>query len=364
MHFVAGVDAHKDAHSVAFINAVGTLVRSITIAADVNGYETALAAAQGLDGEVIWGLESTGCYARAFARLLLAKGFRVYEVPGSFTKRHRRRSSRAGKSDPLDAQAIAEAVLREAERLPLYETATECEALRLRYDQRDRLVHQRTEAVNRLRSAALRLDRGVLPADVNTAQAMESIERTIVKTRKESDPVILALVDELRFAVEDIKRINARIKEIEDLIRPIVRRLAPELLELRGVSFVVAAGLIGHAGSLRNCRNADAFAMRAGTAPVNCSSGKHIAVRVNRGGNRKLNRLLHVIAVVQLSRPDYLGRVYYDRKRSEGMAARAALRALKRRLTVVVYHRLLPAQRRCGQPSSESRATGLLKTAC
>ncbi len=125
-----------------------------------------------------------------------------------------------------------------------------------------------------------------------------------------------------------------------------VRRLAPELLDVCGVSTIVAAGLIGHAGDLGNCRNADAFAMRAGTAPVRCSSGKHIAVRLNRGGNRQLNRLLHVIALVQMSKPDRLGRQYYDRKRSEGKTARAALRALKRRLTVVVYYRLVASAKR------------------
>jgi transposase len=346
MKYVAGVDAHKRTHAVVFLDAVGKVVQSFTILTNQEGYEQALSVARSLDGEVTWGLESTGCYAAAFGRALVDSGAVVYEVPGSYTKRHRQRSSRPGKSDSLDAQAIAEAVLRESERLPRFAGAVECDALRLRYDQRDRLVRQRTEAVNRLRSAALRLDRGNVPADVLSASGIRAVEDIIARAEAVPDLVIQALVDDLRFAVEDIGRINARIKTLEALLRPIVRRLAPELLELCGVSTIVASGLIGHAGDLRNCRNADAFAMRAGTAPVNCSSGMHTAVRLNRGGNRQLNRLLHVIALVQLSHGDQAGRRYYERKRSEGKTSRAALRALKRKLTVVVYYRLLAAAAR------------------
>lgn len=139
MKFVAGVDAHKDTHTIVFLDRLGRLIQTMTISADQRGYKKAMAAARHL-GTVVWGLESTGCYANAFARRLLDAGATVYEVPGSFTKRHRERSSRTGKSDALDAQAIAEAVLREPGRLPRYEIAIEREALRIRYDQRDRLA--------------------------------------------------------------------------------------------------------------------------------------------------------------------------------------------------------------------------------
>lgn len=353
MSYVAGVDAHKNTHSVVFLDSIGKVVHSLTISSDAAGYEHALTFAKSLDGEVIWGLESTGCYVRAFAHVLIASGAVVYEVPGSFTKRHRQRSSRTGKSDPLDAQAIAEAVLREVDRLPRFEESGEREALRLRYDERDRLVHQRTEAVNRLRSAAVRLDHGGPPTELLSAPGMSAIQDIIARAQASTDPVVQALVDDLRFALEDIVRINARIKTLEALLRPMVRRLAPELLELRGVSTIVAAGLIGHGGNLRNCCSADAFAMRAGTAPVECSSGKSAAVRVNRGGNRQLNRLLHIIALFSSASLDHAGRRYYDRKRAEGRTARAALRALKRKLTVVVYYRIIAAAE-CFTPSPES----------
>ncbi|HLI95652.1 MAG TPA: IS110 family transposase [Candidatus Baltobacteraceae bacterium] len=338
MKFVAGVDAHKDTHTIVFLNRTGREVKVLTISADRRGYMKALNVARELGGEVVWGLESTGCYANAFARQLLKSGACVYEVPGSFTKRHRQQSSRTGKSDALDAQAIAEAVLRESHRLPRYEIAVEREALRIRYDQRDRLASQRTECINRVRAAAVRLELN-LPSCLRSEKGLYEVQRLIKAVK--GDLVAQSLVDEVRYAIEDIQQLNDRIAEIEDLLRPLISRLAPELLAMRGVSTVTAAGLIGHAGNLKNCRNADAFAMRAGTAPVSCSSGKHSAVRVNLGGNRKLNSLLHSIAIHQIRADEHPSRVYYERKRGEGKTQRAALRALKRRLSVVVYYRLL-----------------------
>lgn len=340
MKFVAGVDAHKDTHTIVFLDRVGRLVQTLTITADQRGYTKAISVSRRLSGTVVWGLESTGCYANAFARRLLNSGASVFEVPGSFTKRHRQRSSRTGKSDPLDAQAIAEAVLREPDRLPRYEIAIEREALRMRYDQRDRLAARRTECINRLRAAAVRLELP-MPTCLRSEKGLYDVEISLKKIN--GDLVTESLLDEIRYAIEDIRQLTDRIKEIEDLLRPMTSRLAPELLAMRGVSTVTAAGLIGHAGNLRNCRNADAFAMRAGTAPVSCSSGKHAAVRINLGGNRKLNSLLHSIAIHQLRAEQHPSRIYYERKRSEGKTQRAALRALKRRLSVVVYYRLVAA---------------------
>jgi transposase len=344
MKVIAGVDCHKGSHSIAFIDAVGKLLGTVTIKTTAAEYQRAIGLAREF-GEVAWGLESTGCYGSAFAKLLCAEGFVVYEVPGSYTKRHRSHASHRGKSDPIDAQAIAEVVLREADRLPVYRYSVEREAIRLRYDQRDRLVRERTKAINRLRSAALRLNLSSLPADLTTRKALGRLESAVGK-HKGLDIALDAVVDDAVYAIEDVARINKRIVEIERILDPLMRRLTPELLETHGVSTVAAAGLFGHAGDLRNCRNADAFAMRSGTAPVPCSSGKRQVVRLNVGGNRQLNRLLFSIAVAQIRTENHVGRQYYDRKRQEGKNHSAAIRCLKRRLAAVVYYRLLAAQQR------------------
>ncbi len=344
MKTAAGVDCHLDSHTIVFIDTAGQLRAQLTVPATLDGYGEAFAAAAQFE-DVVWGLEGTGCYGRAFADYLRVQRAAVYEVPGAFTKRHRRHSSRRGKSDPIDARAIAEAVLRERDRLTPFEPIDEQDALRVQYDRRDRLVRQRTEAVNRLRSVALRLALGALPKDLTTKGSLVAVER-LTKGLRGRDWTTDALLDDVDEAIDDIRRFKERIIQLERRLRPFVERLAPELLRMRGVSTVVAAGLIGHAGNLRTCRNAAALAMRAGTAPVPCSSGRGSAVRLNIGGDRQLNRCLYVIATMQLRTPAHPGRVYYDRKRGEGKTNRAALRALKRQLTTVVHYALQKANAR------------------
>jgi transposase len=335
---VAGVDTHKATPAVVVLNAVGAVLQELTIPATAEGYQAALNAVRPW-GRVVWGVEGAGSYGRAFVDALLAAGAAVYEVPGTFTKRHRQHASRHGKSDLFDARAVAEAVLRERDRLPACTVTDREDAVRLLYDRRDRLVRQRTEAVNRLRSTALHLDLRDVPVRLTTMKGLGQLRRRLSGFRDGGSRAAV-LADEMAELVDDVQRLNARITAIEQRLGPLVKPLAPELLALYGVSTVVAAGIIGHAGGLRRCRDANAFAMRAGVAPIASASGRSSAVRLNTGGNRQLNRCLHVIAIAQVRSPSHHDHVYYERKRTEGKTHRAALRALKRQLATVVFYRL------------------------
>jgi transposase len=190
---------------------------------------------------------------------------------------------------------------------------------------------------------------------LKSLEVIEQVHRR-AKRLAGTNPAIDALVDEIADACEDIERCTKRVRGIEQLLRPFVKRIAPELLELKGISTVGAAGLIGHAGNLRNCRNASAFAMRSGTAPIPCSSGRREALRVNCGGDRQLNRILHVIALTQVRDANHVGRVYYDRKRREGKTHATAFRSLKRQLATVVFYRLQPCHRRLWDADSRTAA--------
>lgn len=347
MRVVAGVDCHKETHTVVFVDVTGSSLSQLTIQANEAGYAEAMARGAEL-GCTEWGLEGTGSYGRMFADILTRTGLTVYEVPGTFTKRHRKHASRHGKSDALDANAIAEAVLRESSRLSAYARSDEQEAVRLKYDRRDRLVRQRTEAVNRLRAAALRLDLGGLPTMLTSKSSLVRVLALLRKVRDRSHTTD-ELIAEVNEAVADIRRLNSVVATLERQLRPFVERLAPELLKMYGASLVTVAGLVGHGGILQ-CRNAAAFAMRAGVAPVECSSGRSKSVRINTGGDRQLNRALHVIALVQVRSRDHVGRSYYDRKRSEGKTHREAIRALKRQLATVVFYRLQSTYQRLVGP--------------
>lgn len=343
MQFVAGVDCHKDTHTVIFLDGRGQVVRHLTIKTTEIGYKRAMDAARAI-GEVTWGLEGTGTYGRGFARALVTAGMLVFEVPGVLTKRHRKHASSHGKSDENDARAIAEAVLREHGRLPRFQEIEEQEALRLRYDQRDHLVRERTMLVNRLRHSILRLGL-TLPTQLRSGLSLQRLAKQI-ESIQEPGLMEQAILDEMRFNLATIERLDVQIAHLERVIRPFVKKVAPELLEIHGVSDIVAAGLVGHCGNIANIRDADAFAMRSATAPVSCSSGRNTSVRVNTGGNRQLNRLLHIIALIQVRSAKHRGRVYYDRKRQEGKTHLAAMRALKRRLATVVFLRLRLTQSR------------------
>jgi transposase len=135
-------------------------------------------------------------------------------------------------------------------------------------------------------------------------------------------------------------RISRTASGLWKVIASLVRPVGGKLLEVRGISDVAAAGLIGHSGDLRNLRSASAFAMKSGTAPISCSSGRRNNVRVNLGGDRQLNRLLHIVAMSQVRDKSHAGRVYYERKRSEGKTHLAAMRCLKRILATVLFYRL------------------------
>lgn len=211
--------------------------------------------------------------------------------------------------------------------------------MRLLYDHRDRLVRDRAQAVNRLRHAAMRLGLTGLARDPARPSAVAALRRRL-EAMPQPAGVEAVLATEIRFALDTLALLTAQVRELEAAMRPLAERYH-ELGALTGVSYVAVAGFVGHAGDLRNLRSADAFAMRSGVAPVPCSSGRNQRVRVNHRGDRQLNRLLYVMALVQIRFAAHPGRLYYQRKLEEGKTPRAALRALKRRLATVVYYRLL-----------------------
>ena len=148
-----------------------------------------------------------------------------------------------------------------------------------------------------------------LPRDLTSRKADRHLALTATRFRDEVllHPATSAVVDDLQDAAEEILRLTEKIRAAERQLKALIAEIAVDLQSVHGISNVVAAGLIGHAGDLRNYRNAGAFAAKCGAAPVPCSSGRHVAVRVNTGGDRQLNRLLHVIAVAQIASKDHRG---------------------------------------------------------
>jgi transposase len=246
-----------------------------------------------------------------------------------------RRSARErGKSDAIDALAVARAALRERE-LPVAALEGASREIRLLLDHREDLVGERTRAQNRLRWHLHELEPELeLPAGCLDRRCwLDRIGRRLDRRRQ------TAQVRIARELVCRIAELTRRGRELERELAQLVAAEAPGLLELPGCGVLTAAKLIGEvAGSERFADDAR-LAMHAGAAPLPASSGKHQRHRLNRSGNRQLNCALHRIAVTQ-GRLHPPARAYLARKEAEGKSRREALRCLKRHLARVVYRAL------------------------
>ena len=337
MKVLIGVDPHKQTHTAVGVRSgSGELVDERTAAARPRGYGELLAWPQAIDQNRVWALEDVRGVSRGLERFLLRRGERVVRVPPKLMAGARKSARAFGKSDAIDALAIARAALSHSD-LP---AAVEDEAardLRLLVDHREALVRQRSEAQDRLRwllhdiDPNLRIPAGALDRKV----WLERVARRL--TRQEQGVSV-------RIARDLVRRCRALTREANELEREValaVAAYAPQLLELKGCGALVAAKIIGETAGAGRFRSDAQFARLAGVAPLDASSGQQRRHRLSRHGNRQLNSALHQIAIVQ-GRWDPRARAYLARRQTEGKSRREALRALKRHLARVVF-RLLRA---------------------
>jgi transposase len=250
-----------------------------------------------------------------------------------------RRSEREpGKSDQIDARAVARAVLKEGvERFPtafLDERALE---IRLLADHRADLVAERTRQINRLRwhlvDLCPELEASIPARQLDSAPMLQRIARRLRRAERTGRTrVALELLASIRAA-------SLKANAIERELRLLICDYRPALLAEQGLGVLTAATLIGRTAGAERFPSDSHFARQAGVAPVPVSSGRKDRHRLDRGGDRQLNRALHVIAITR-ARIDPQTRAYLERKRSEGKTNREALRCLKRHLARHV-HRLL-----------------------
>jgi transposase len=142
-----------------------------------------------------------------------------------------------------------------------------------------------------------------------------------------------------RQLIDEIRRIDKQLDDNRTRTRTAVEATPTRLLEIFGISHVLAAKILGHTGSIERFATADAYANYTGTAPIEVSSGDTVRHRLSRSGNRQLNNALHMAAHVQRSHPG-AGRDYYLRKIAEGKSRREAMRCLKRQIAKSVYRQL------------------------
>lgn len=336
---VIGADIHKSTHALAAVSGDGGLVAGeLEIRADESGHRAALRWARELGQERVWAIEDCRHLSRRFEQALIAAGERVVRVAPKMMGQARRGEREPGKSDQIDARAVARAVVRDGiERFPaafLDERALE---IRLLADHRADLVVERTRQINRLRwhlvDLCPDLEAKIPARQLNSGTMLDRIARRL---RREERSARHRVALEL---VASIRCVSRQADGLERELRALILTYRPTLLAEQGLGVLTAATLIGRTAGAERFPTDAHFARQAGVAPIPVSSGRKDRHRLHRGGDRQLNRALHVIAITR-ARIDPQTRAYLERKRAEGKTNRDALRCLKRHLARHV-HRLL-----------------------
>src|SRR5436190_7391380 len=331
---VIGTDAHKRSHTSAAVGATtGELQGSETVKATTAGGEQLLAWARTLDAQRVWAIEDCRMVSAKLERFLLARGERVVRVAPKLMAGRRRAAREAGKSDPIDALAVARAALEEGvESLPSAVLEGPARAIKLLLDHRDDLVGERTRMASRLRW--LMHDRWPEFEPPRHALCRRAgLERLAGRlARAPQDPDVRVMRSQVRRMRELTREVDALERELATL----VETQAPRLLALPGVGTLTAAKLVAEVAGISRFASSAKLARMAGVAPIPASSGARHRQRLDRGGNRQLNAALHRIAVTQ-RRYHPPAQSYVERKLSEGKSKREALRCLKRQLVRSVY---------------------------
>jgi transposase len=334
---VLGADTHKRSHTIAAVAAgTGEVRGEKTVPVGSRGFADLLVWARRRSGERVWALEDCRHVAGSFERFLIARGERVVRVPTKLMADARRSARERGKSDSIDAIAVARAALREGlDELPVAQLAGPELDLRLLVDHRDRLVGQRVALNNTLQWnlhdlwPELTLPGGAL----FSAKWSTRIARRLA--RAEQTMRVRIARDELR----RLRELTQAIKALEGEITQLVAQVAPKLLAEPGFGPLTAAKLVGEIAGAERFASDAKLARAGGLAPIPVSSGKTNRHRLDRGGNRQINAAIHRVAVTR-ARCHPETRDYIARKRAQGKSTREAIRCLKRHLARRTWHLL------------------------
>nr|WP_233257619.1 IS110 family transposase [Micromonospora sp. S4605] len=283
----------------------------------------------------VWAIEGCQGIGRHIANRLIADGEQVVDVPPKLSARARVFATGQGrKTDATDAHSIALVGTRMAGLRPVVNDE-QLALLRILVDRRRSLGEDHTRMVSQLHQLLLELIPGGAKKSLSAAQA-----KALLATVRPRDAVGKARRRVAAELISDLERVYRRSKEADKELTELVTSTSTTLMDLHGIGPSGAARLLVEVGDITRFPNRAHFASWNGTAPIDASSGEHVRHRLSRAGNRQINRVLHIMATVQLRNPTE-GRAYFDRKKASGKTSMEAMRALKRRLSDIVYRRMI-----------------------
>jgi transposase len=347
---VIGVDPHKASNTLVVIDCSEQVLVQRRFGNDRTGYREMKMFVRGFRDRV-WAVEGARGVGAGLAQRLVAEDESVLNVPAKLSARVRALGGGSGrKTDAANALAVAIAGLR-AKDLQQVRPEDSTEILGMLTGRRQELTHERISTVNRLHEVLCQLIPGGAKRNLTAAKARAVLSgvrprAAVGKARKQ-----LALD-----YVSELERLDARLKELKKQIGDIVDQQRTSLVEVAGIGKLGAGKTIAEVIDVRRFPSKAHFASYTGTAPVDVSSGDNDRHRLNRGGNRRLNHVLHIAAVAQARMPGP-GRDYYLRKRAAGKTHLEAIRCLKRRLSDVVFRCLIHDLAAVGSPGGQVGAS-------
>jgi len=344
---VLGVDTHRDVHVAAVLTALGALLATAAFPTTAVGYRQLLAWARGFGVLHQAGVECTGSYGAALTRALHAEGIQVVEV----NQPDRGNRRRKGKTDTIDAEAAARAVITGRATAIAKTSDGPVEAMRLLKLARDSAINASTKAINQLKSVLV----GANPQLRETLTGLGPM--TLIRHCAQlpdvdpaAAPADQAAVYTLQILARRVLTLKAEAYELEKRIRTQIRAQAPALLERVGVGPDSAAALLITAGDNPDRVQAEAsYAALCGVSPVEASSGNTQRRRLNRGGDRQANAALYRIVQSRL-RFDERTQQYLQRRLQEGKTRKETIRCLKRYVAREIFSLLHPG------PTTQSNA--------
>jgi transposase len=345
---VVGVDPHKKSHTaVAVSGATGEVMGELTVRATDAGHRRLVVWVLSQDGPAKVALEDVRHVSGRLERALIESGIAVVRVPPRLMGEARRAGRERGKSDPIDALAVARAALAHPE-LPVARLEGPELELHLLVSHREDLVAERTRTQQRLRwhLHALDPEREVPARALDRAVWLERLAEWLRAVDAPRGRIAAELVDECA-------RTSRRIDQLEREIARLAQALAPALVAIPGCGPLTAAKIVAEVAGIERFANPAKLARYAGAAPVPVSSGQRQRHRLDRSGNRQLNCALHRIAITQ-ARIHPPAREYLARRVAEGKSDREARRCLKRHLVNVIdraMRRATNAMSTGGEPS-------------
>lgn len=337
-----GIDVHKDTHTAVGLTPFGEKVFEMTLGNEAEDFisliEKTKVESEKLGLVPFFGLEDVHSWGERLSSFLVEEGLPVRAVAPILVDHRRSKMTHPEKSDSLDAQGVAEVMIQRIDTLPAYkvtEEAKKAKQIRELSLEREWLVKERARLKNQLHILLHRIHNTSYRTKFKDPFSKKALRYWMRSIPKNTDAI---LEQRMKRNVRRLLDLREEIQEIEEELDALMKENKQTLSTASGCGTVIAAELIGEIGDINRFHAPGALAKYAGCAPREHSSGKTIRWRKTRGGNRRLNRAFHRMALSQISRSgNDAARTYFKRKISEGKTKAQALVCLRRQLVNIVW---------------------------